>query len=184
MKNSKGFTLIELLISITIIGILAALIIISVAGAKNRARDVKRKSDLDAIKVALELAAEDPAGTSKYPVVAEGNWCQDNQACWNNDLLPKLKKFIADLGQDPQAMAENASAPFDGGYHYAYQSKDGQTYNLVALLSSARDADSCKIRHYRYFSTVIKNKFWCDPDRIDLGTSQFADRLLIRGNEL
>ncbi|OGE07316.1 hypothetical protein A2615_00525, partial [Candidatus Curtissbacteria bacterium RIFOXYD1_FULL_41_36] len=51
----RGFTLIELLVVITIIGILAAIAIVSYGGTQERARDSRRKSDLDAIKKALEL---------------------------------------------------------------------------------------------------------------------------------
>ncbi|MFC1632648.1 type II secretion system protein [Patescibacteria group bacterium] len=63
-KSQKGFTLIELLIVIAIIGILAAVILIALAGARQRARDAARKSDVDSIQNAVELYASD---TGKYP---------------------------------------------------------------------------------------------------------------------
>ncbi|NCN25919.1 prepilin-type N-terminal cleavage/methylation domain-containing protein, partial [Candidatus Falkowbacteria bacterium] len=49
----KGFTLIELLVVIVIIGVLATLATVAVNGARTRARDSKRVSDLKQISTAL-----------------------------------------------------------------------------------------------------------------------------------
>lgn len=51
----KGFTLIELLIVISIIGILSTLVYVNWANAQLKARDNKRKADLQAISGALTL---------------------------------------------------------------------------------------------------------------------------------
>ncbi len=59
-KNSyKGFTLIELLVVISIIGVLAAVSIFGLSGARESARDARRKSDLELIKSGLELYRAD-----------------------------------------------------------------------------------------------------------------------------
>lgn len=63
----RGFTLIELLIVITILGILAGVALVSFGGAQERSRDSRRKTDLDALKKALELAKQDTAGAYYYP---------------------------------------------------------------------------------------------------------------------
>lgn len=58
MKD-KAFTLIELLVVISIIGLLSGLVISNVAGVRERARDVQRKSDLDQMKKALRMYYND-----------------------------------------------------------------------------------------------------------------------------
>jgi len=57
MKNiskNRGFTLIELLVVIAIIGVLSAIIMVSLQGAKSKSRDAKRVSDIAQIQLALE----------------------------------------------------------------------------------------------------------------------------------
>ena len=61
----KGFTLIELLVTITIIGVLAALVTANLSDARSRARDAKIKQNLIQLKTALRLYYND---NQSYPV--------------------------------------------------------------------------------------------------------------------
>ena len=56
-KTLKGFTLIELLVVISLIGLLAALALVSYTGTQKQARDTQRKSDLRQYQNASEIAA-------------------------------------------------------------------------------------------------------------------------------
>jgi len=65
MNNKRGFTLFELLISISIIGIMTALAIVSFSSAQKKARNSRRIQDMNAISKAAELYYG--ANNSTYP---------------------------------------------------------------------------------------------------------------------
>ncbi|MBI2984289.1 MAG: type II secretion system protein [Candidatus Kerfeldbacteria bacterium] len=71
MQTKKGFTLIELLVVIAIIGILSAIGLVTLSGAREKARDAARKSDIGQIRTALVLYFDDH--DSEYPGVATIN---------------------------------------------------------------------------------------------------------------
>ena len=59
LKKNKGFTLIELLVVIAIIGILSSIVLVSLGGARAKARDARRESDIRQISIAMEMLYDD-----------------------------------------------------------------------------------------------------------------------------
>ncbi len=79
LRNKKGFTLIELLVVVSIISLLASVVLASVNSARSKGRDARRLEDLQQIRNALELYANDHNGS--YPDLYSYNtyfWISDN----------------------------------------------------------------------------------------------------------
>lgn len=65
-QKNNGFSLIELLVVISIIAVLSALLMANFMGARERARDAQKISDLGSIKTALRMYYND---NQKYPAI-------------------------------------------------------------------------------------------------------------------
>ncbi len=86
VKLTKGFTLIELLVVISIIGMLASVVLVSLQGARNKAKEIKFLSGVVQLKSALELYRLD---NGRYPggplapgqQAADGNWHPSSDTC-------------------------------------------------------------------------------------------------------
>jgi len=118
---SLGFTLIEIIVTITIIGLLTTIGIVSFQQAVKKGRDGKRKSDLAQIQSALEIYRSDVAA---YPTgLAAGG------AAWTYDGNTYMQKVPLDPKPTP--------------YQY-YYSSDGISYDICAYLESPSSTDgSC-----------------------------------------
>jgi len=126
-KFKTGFTLIELLVVISIIGILAALTLVSYTGAQKQTRDTQRRSDLNQYRNALE-----------------------NYATSNSGLYPVSISSIDDLcgTGNPLDTGYIASCPADpiGGDDYGYgfySSADGASYVIYAPLETGGYWEVC-----------------------------------------
>lgn len=82
-SEHKGFTLIELLVVIAVIGILSSIGLVSLNGARERARDAVRRTDATSFRTMLAMYYDD---FGSYPDVT-------------SVLAPR---YVADLPLDPK----------------------------------------------------------------------------------
>lgn len=107
MSRKRGFTLIELLVVIAIIGILASSVIIGLSRAQTRARDARRKSDIDQVrKVLAAYIIDNPAG---YPSASTPS---NALTVVNLDVIaPALTDVLdgANMPKDPRSSEPNSN---------------------------------------------------------------------------
>ena len=114
MKDKKsGFTMIELLVVVAIIGILAGIGIASYGSANKKARDGKRKADIESIRSALEMYKAD-AGS--YPTT------------WNLETISTT--YINPLPSPPPNSRCGGSRVYRYNDYSCVYSSDGSTYTI------------------------------------------------------
>src|SRR3990170_5257961 len=91
--KKKGFTLIELLVVIAIIGVLAATAILLYSSVQQRARDGKRKDNLNQIEKALAFYT---SVNSIYPDPTILNDHIDKQNKWEENNITYMEKVPND----------------------------------------------------------------------------------------
>ena len=157
--NSKAFTLIELLVVIAIIGMLSSIVLVSMNSSREKARDAKRKSDLEQMRTAVLLYADDHNGIPKlgFGWADGGNgWAtnhDDGTVCYSyGDLedfldgtdsnIPDPKNFYIQAPHDPKCGGCSGCDSSHGGYMYYYS---GDVATLYAHLEnpSVEDLATC-----------------------------------------
>ncbi len=137
--QSLGFTLIELLIVIAIIGILAGLIMTNLTGARERARDARRKSDLDEISKSLRLYYNDaqgyPSSNASFEIVGCGTIAVPAPCTWGNALQTSTTTYMQQLPEDPASTTGSVIT-------YQYYSPDTDSFLLVAELENSSDPET------------------------------------------
>lgn len=121
----KGFTLIELLVVISIIGILMAVSLFGLQGARESSRDAKRKADLELIRSGIELYKADCNG---YPTTLVSPLVGDDSSgsCLSSNT------YIQSVPSDPN----------DPSRSYKYSSA-GTTYEICASLEQGGTTVTC-----------------------------------------
>ena len=108
MKKNKGFTLIELLVVIAIIGILSAIVLVSLAGARDRAKDARIQADMYQIRT---------IGESIF--ISDGDYDNVIASAVNTDINILAADMDLQNGTGKAAVAINRSAASSAGSYCA-----------------------------------------------------------------
>lgn len=128
----RSFTLIELLVVIAIIGSLSAILLPNFMGARERARDSQRKSDLKQIQKALEMYKQDLSPPA-YP--SDGFFETNKDKCWYQgavaDSCPAGSTiYMNKVPKDPTSTKQ-----------YYFDNKGNLEYELCVCLENIADPD-------------------------------------------
>lgn len=149
-----GFTLLELLVVMAIIGILAAIGIASFGGVQAKARDARRKSDIESFARALEMFYNDKG---RYPIINSPG--DIGTACTATGLAATCDGFIWGREWTVEGITYMTKIPTDPkitNYRYNPLRVDGVTatqglttnspngYWLLAHLENEEDASAAR----------------------------------------
>lgn len=118
--HKKGFTLIELLVVISIIGILSSTILVSMQGARAKARDARRLQDMRQIVTALQLYWDK---YETYPPISADACCDgwDQGPCAVEPTSPFIGALAAEgLLQTPMDPISGSGNDCYGYNYYLY----------------------------------------------------------------
>ena len=142
--KKKGFTLIELLVVIAIIGLLSTMAIVSLSGARAKARDARRVGDVKQIQTALEMYYVDEDG---YPVeaaavvlgaVAQKKLCDESAGGWVTAATVCTTTYMGLVPENPTPAATGT-----GIANYSYTSANGSTYSIIFGLEGKTGGLTC-----------------------------------------
>lgn len=173
---SSAFTIVELLVVIVVIGILAAITVVSYSGITSRANDTKGKSDIDSIEKAIMLYG---TVNGSYPIESVCNIgaAAGNSPCTN--LVTSLASVTPNLPKSSQGYYKyysdgtvfTVSAALSDSSYYSYSSSlgyytegNGSTNQLVG-----RTCNSILIST----GLTTNGLYWIDPDGANNGDDPF-----------
>ncbi len=141
MKKQNGFSLIELLVVISIIAVITAVGMTNFLGARERARDARRKSDLVQLKNALRLYYND---YKKYPASDSGTYIMGCGADGTTTCPGSCAGgAFAAGGTDGCATVYMRTLPTEYTYRrHPNKPTDTDDFLLSATLENASDEDS------------------------------------------
>lgn len=142
-RRSGGFTLIELLVVIAIIAILIAFVVANFVGARSRAKDLKKKAELQELKSALRLYYNDytiypgPDATTTNQINGCGSLTPPSEDC-----ATQCSGQFAVGGVSGCSMVYLKQLPLASDYVWSYnQQVSGDNFCLWTSLENVSDGE-------------------------------------------
>ena len=144
LKTNKAFTLVEILVVLTIIAILLGIVLVALGGARQDARDTKRKADLEIIRAGLELYKSDCGSYPPGPLTAGSSLAGDNTSAGCLDS----NEYISSVPTDPISTQ----------YYQYFREVGNLTYQLGAGLEGGASCSlGCMDCGSAYCNYIVKN---------------------------
>ncbi|MSU55596.1 MAG: type II secretion system protein [Candidatus Taylorbacteria bacterium] len=137
--RQKAFTLIELLVVMSIIGILSSVVLVNLNGARQKARDVKRVSDIQQIQLALTLYFD--ANGGKYPKSLTSTSVTSNPS----ELAPNFIPTIPTPPSGVSGITAYKYVPYDSGGGNCNSYHLGTALEQSSNASLSNDSDSAVV---------------------------------------
>ncbi len=115
-RNEKGFTLVEMMVVIVIIGLLAAVVIVNVMPAADKARSTRVETDLARIEETVQMYR---LNNGRYPTTEEG-----------------IGALV------PQYLTKLPTDPWGSPYVYIAPGPNGAPYRIASLGADKREGGS------------------------------------------
>ena len=126
MNLKKGFSLIEILVVMAIIGIIATIVLVSLLGARDKARDTKRKAEISQIGRFLTISCFLPdSGDGTYDLLPLA------QEIINKN--PQYEKYFNVVPRDPRSGTDTESM------YYYIVSDNGNKCAIYANLENEKE---------------------------------------------
>ncbi len=152
--RERGFTLIELLVVISIIGLLTAIIVVSLNVARLKADDTQRISELHQMRKALKIYYNT---NGNYPT---GSFDSRNSFQWqtfSNYLAPA---YMSKVPVDPRNGGEEGTIG-KGVAEYYYNSTTGQKFIISTYLAIDNSTKSNQFGpYYSITANCTPVNFW------------------------
>jgi len=146
MKNKKGFTLIELLVVIAIIGILAAIVLVSLRGAPGKAKDARIQTALNQARTQAEMIWVDD---STYADLCNAGTLNDTSVNYGtelsaieNDIYSQQSSDSVQCFADTDSYCISASLASDATKYFCIDSTGNVVNGAAAACATANDTCS------------------------------------------
>lgn len=146
-KSRSGFTLVELMISISIIAVLSSIGLVLYKNSQITARDGKRKQDLKALSVAVELFYQDNkrypcSGNGHQTLLTSGNGSfTDSSFCPGGSNTSISPTYINQIPKDPLSTGSYVYTYWSSSNTWGTQACSTKDAILIAHLENTNDKD-------------------------------------------
>jgi len=176
-NTRKAFTIVELILVVVVIGILAAITIVAYNGIQQRAQNIRRLNDIDAVTSSLALYAKEHNGS--YPATTNNttaNWksidVRTDSNCFNGSAQTDWIPGVDSLPQSVPNTGSSAGVNGNPGcYLYASNGTDYilSAWNMLANPSTA--APYFRRLGFRSFQTPTSTQFYTCNDNVTGGAN-------------